>query len=63
MPIFEFKCAKCSHEFERIVFSGEEDNVDCPECGEKKVKKLMSSTSFIGNKGVASTCAAPKGFS
>lgn len=41
MPIFEFHCAKCGHDFESLVLSNNE-KVCCPECGGKKVDKLMS---------------------
>lgn len=63
MPIFEYKCQKCGKDFERLVFAGEENNIKCPECASKDVKKKMSVTSFMGPS--IGTCAAgsPKGFS
>ena len=37
MPIFEFRCKKCNHKFEELVFSSGTDltKVTCPQCGEK----------------------------
>jgi putative FmdB family regulatory protein len=43
MPIFEFRCEKCKKTFETIVFGSQE--VSCPKCKSKKVKKLMSACS------------------
>ncbi len=63
MPIFEYQCQKCDHIFEKLVFSGDEEGVQCPQCQSKDVAKLMSACSFMG-AGIG-TCAsdAPKGFS
>jgi putative FmdB family regulatory protein len=41
MPIFEFVCGRCSHEFERLV-SGASITVSCPACGGRKVTKKFS---------------------
>ncbi len=56
MPIFEYKCNECKEDFERLVFSGEEGNVSCPQCKSKNVKKRMSVSSFMGSS--IGTCAA-----
>ena len=41
MPIYEYSCPKCNHEFETLVLkSGEK--VLCPACGCPKVNRLMS---------------------
>jgi putative FmdB family regulatory protein len=31
MPLYEYQCRGCSHEFEELVFGDEP--VTCPECG------------------------------
>ena len=41
MPIYEYKCRQCGHEFEELVFSPDE-TPPCPECGSGQVEKLMS---------------------
>ncbi|MFH1153313.1 MAG: zinc ribbon domain-containing protein [Pseudomonadota bacterium] len=63
MPIYEYRCEKCSHVFEKLVFSGELETVRCPHCSSDQVKKLMSACSFMGTS--IGTCASgqPKGFS
>ena len=50
MPIFEFHCKKCDKIFERLVFRSDEV-VECPDCGERGVNKLMSSCAAkVGHK-------------
>jgi len=63
MPIYEYHCATCDKSFEKLVFTGEEQDVRCPHCASQEVKKEMSATSFMGRS--IGTCAAdaPKGFS
>ncbi|MBU2454226.1 MAG: zinc ribbon domain-containing protein [Proteobacteria bacterium] len=63
MPIFEYKCNHCEKEFERLVFSGEEKNISCPECRNKDVIKKMSASSFMGNSIGKCATSSPKGFS
>ena len=64
MPIYEYQCEKCSHSFEKLVFKGDKEQIYCPTCGYNKVKKLLSSVSFMNSAGIG-TCATgtPKGFS
>lgn len=42
MPIYEYKCDKCGHEFEEIVFGTGGGDVKCPACSSDKTGKLMS---------------------
>lgn len=44
MPIFQYKCDKCSSVFEHLVSSGTDGNASCVSCGSKKVKRLYSSS-------------------
>ena len=41
MPIFEFICARCGHEFEELVFD-RQAKVKCPKCRASKVNKQLS---------------------
>jgi len=41
MPIYEYHCAKCGCDFEELVTSSSA-KITCPQCGGKKVGKLMS---------------------
>jgi len=45
MPIYEYQCTKCNKEFEYLVF-GSDNSINCPECSDQNVKRLMSSCSF-----------------
>lgn len=61
MPIYEYHCNGCECDFEKIVFSSTEE-IECPECHDKKVTKLMSGfcvksgDSFTGPTG-GSSCS------
>jgi putative FmdB family regulatory protein len=37
MPLYAYACKKCDHQFEALVFDG--DEVECPECHGKKLEK------------------------
>ena len=64
MPVYEYQCEKCKHSFEKLVFKGDKERINCPTCGDMKVKKLLSSVSFMNGAGVGACAAdAPKGFS
>ena len=41
MPIYEYQCAKCRHDFEKLVF-GQNPEVACPDCGSKVTTKRLS---------------------
>jgi len=57
MPIYEYKCGKCESCFEKLIFGGDKEPVECPECGTKQVKKLMSCASFM-NSGIGGACTS-----
>lgn len=46
MPIYEYACRSCEHQFESIQKASEQPLQDCPECGEPTLKKLMSAPVF-----------------
>ena len=46
MPIYEYACRSCEHQFESIQKASERPLQDCPECGEPTLKKLMSAPVF-----------------
>jgi len=41
MPIFDFECRQCGHEFEALVRTG--DVPACPSCKSEDLKRLLSS--------------------
>ena len=47
MPIYEYLCGKCGHEFEREQRITEDPVKTCPKCRSRRVKRLISQTSFV----------------
>ena len=49
MPIYEFRCLHCGHIFEllKLKKSDEEVELKCPECGHKKVERVLSRIGVI----------------
>jgi len=47
MPIYEYACDKCSHEFEVEQRITEDPVKTCPACRSRKVRRLISQTSFV----------------
>ena len=43
MPLYEYECAACGHRFEQIRKFSDPPVETCPNCGEAKVQKLVSS--------------------
>ncbi|MBI5568772.1 MAG: zinc ribbon domain-containing protein [Desulfomonile tiedjei] len=59
MPIFEFKCERCGHEFESLVFSSETRAPVCPSCGSSEAKKVFSVFSCGGiDKKISASCSS-----
>ena len=46
MPIYEYACGSCEHQFETIQKASEAKLTDCPECGEATLRKLLSAPVF-----------------
>jgi len=53
MPIYEYVCRKCRHEFEVLVRGSEQP--ECPKCGDQRLDKLLS----VAAAHVASSSSAP----
>jgi len=47
MPIYEYQCEKCEHEFQREQRITADPVKTCPKCKARRVKKLISRTSFV----------------
>lgn len=47
MPIYEYMCDRCGHEFERLQHISDPPVTTCPECRKHAVRRLISKTSFI----------------
>jgi putative FmdB family regulatory protein len=72
MPIFEYICQECQHEFETLVFG--RDKAKCPKCHGQKLSPQLSvfamSTNGMSAKGSSSapvssgacgSCGDPRG--
>lgn len=63
MPIYEFKCKECGHEFEIIMrASASKEEVTCPKCHAKNPDRLMSAfssgSSSSGGFSASSSCGS-----
>ena len=67
MPIFEYICRECQHEFETLVFG--RDKAKCPKCQSQKLSPqlsvfAMSAKSGSGTPvrtGACGSCGDPRG--
>jgi len=46
MPIYEYACKKCDHRLDALQKIADAPLVDCPECGEPSLKRLLSAPRF-----------------
>lgn len=46
MPIYEYQCTACEHEFETMQKMSDAPLETCPSCGENALKKLISASGF-----------------
>ena len=46
MPIYEYVCTECAHEFESLQKMSDAPHSDCPACAKPALKKKISAPSF-----------------
>lgn len=46
MPIYEYRCEACGHEFEKLQKISDPAITECPVCHKDQVKKLISAAAF-----------------
>lgn len=46
MPIYEYRCAECGHELEKLQKISDAALADCPACGKPALQKLVSAAGF-----------------
>lgn len=56
MPLFEYQCSTCGHEFEEIVTAG--STPTCPRCESENLRKKFSAFA-MGRGGTTRSSAAP----
>jgi putative FmdB family regulatory protein len=67
MPIFEYICQECQHEFETLVFG--RDKAKCPKCQSQKLSPQLSifavaaksSAGSASSTGACGSCGDPRG--
>jgi putative FmdB family regulatory protein len=66
MPIFEYVCQQCNHQFEAIVLGAQK--AACPKCESKRLRQQLSSFAVGGEKSVegagpsaCGSCGDPRG--
>ena len=52
MPIFEYVCKECQHEFEALVFG--KQKAECPRCQSKKLEPQLSVFAVLAKSGATS---------
>ena len=46
MPIYEYQCAACGHQFETLQKISDKAFSKCPDCGKDALTKLISASAF-----------------
>ena len=59
MPIFEYACKNCAHEFEALVFG--KDKASCPKCHSKSLVPKLSVFAVSGKAGASVPTMGPCG--
>jgi len=53
MPIFEYICKECQHEFEALIFGTQK--AECPKCQSKKLEPQLSVFAVSTKSGASSS--------
>ena len=46
MPIYEYVCSDCGHDFEKLQKMSDAPLIDCPACEKQSLKKKISAPGF-----------------
>ncbi len=61
MPLYEYKCCKCGHVFEKIQKFSDKPEAACPECGSEGERQLSAPAVHFKGTGWYVTDYARKG--
>jgi len=61
MPLYEYRCQECGHEFEELVPFSAADDVACEKCGSKRTERLVSGFACASGGGSSDAGCAPSG--
>ena len=56
MPLFEYVCKKCGKEFEKLIFSIDGEQIECPSCKSADIEKKFSVFSSKSSKNDSCGC-------
>jgi putative FmdB family regulatory protein len=59
MPIFEYVCKECRHQFEALIFG--QQKAACPKCESKRLEPQLSVFAVAAKSGETSLPAMPAG--
>lgn len=60
MPMYEYRCQSCNHQFELRQKFSDAPATECPQCG-GKIEKLISQTAFsLKGSGWFNSASCPK---
>ena len=46
MPIYEYRCETCGSVSEYLVGMGEDESIQCRQCGSREMNRILSASSF-----------------
>jgi len=46
VPIYEYQCESCEHQFDKLQKISDDPLKDCPACGKPSLKKMISAAGF-----------------
>jgi putative FmdB family regulatory protein len=58
MPIFEYICQKCNHQFEALIYG--DQKAECPKCHARKLAQQLS-VFAVSTKGPSPSSSRPAG--
>jgi putative FmdB family regulatory protein len=61
MPIYEYRCTRCRHEFELFARMGAKPPAKCPKCGEPEVERKLSPFASGPGPGSKGSCSFASG--
>jgi putative FmdB family regulatory protein len=67
MPLYEYRCDECQHEFEKMLRFSESNTLPgCPQCNSTQTRKKLSAVAAIGtgdagSGGYANSSCSPRG--
>ncbi|ACA59433.1 FmdB family zinc ribbon protein [Candidatus Desulforudis audaxviator] len=58
MPIYDFRCRNCGHQFTVLIQLSEKDGVHCPRCRSRNIRQIISPFSLFGRKPSRDKCGS-----